>query len=343
MISNEQFLEESKKFISNKVTLESVVKFLDLVEKFQEERLERLIAPTTMSNDLFAEYFSPALNEILENQTNKQEKFTFESIAQHYTNSALVAFKMKVQKDMTELTEVEKEDYEIVKKKAYEEIEKLLNNEKKNGHKFHTVIHDYIKDSQEFLYDHSKLAAKGRSMPSIEERYKEIQKNKEEKKFNAQELEHPKLEAQQFEREMKLLLNGDISDHQITSALKRVEEFQLGFIGALKKKVVNPTSATEKLLPSIPEQMQLKALKDWAWEEESINVMNKVLKIIQKSAHDNLSDTSFNSLNEVAEGLESIMLDIGSLKKYTQEVKDSLLTHLNDYKQEMKKSSSLKM
>lgn len=343
MITNEQFLEESKKFISQKVTVENVEKFFNLVEQFQEERLERLAAPTIVSNQLFTEYLSPALNEIMENQVSKQEKFTFESTAQHYTNSILIAFKMKMQKEVADLSEVEKEDYEIVKHKATEEIEKLLNNEKKNGHKFHTVIHDYIKDSQEFLYDHSKLALKGRSMPSIEERYKEIQKNKEEKKFNVQELEHPKLEAQQFEREMKLLLNGDISENQIISALKRVEEFQLGFIGALKKKVVNPTASTEKLLPNIPELVQLKALKDWAWEEESINVMTKVLKIIQKSAPNDLTLTNFKALNEVSEGLESVMLDIGSLKKYNESVKTGLLDNLNSYKQEMKKSSSMKM
>lgn len=343
MITNEKFLEEGKKILSQKVTIDSLDVFLKTVEQFQEQRLERLLTPATVQNDLFAQYLSPALNEIMENQANKQDKFFFESTAQHYTNSALIALKLKLQKEEFSGSEIEKEDYETLKVKAFEEIEKLLNTEKKNGHKFHTVIHDYIKDSQEFLYDHGKLALKGRSMPSIAERMKEIQKNKEEKKFNLQELEHPKLEAQQFEREMKLLLTGDISENQINSALKRVEEFQLGFMGALKKKVANPTAASEKLLPNVPENDQLKSLKDWAWEEESVNVMTKVLKIIKKSSSNNLTTSSFESLNNISEGLESVMLDIGSLKKYNEAVKSGLLENLNQLKQENKKTTGLKI
>lgn len=343
MITNEQFLQESKKLLSNKVNLDSLNVFLKLVEDFQEQRLERLLAPVSVQNDLFAEFLSPALNEVMENQNSKQEKFFFESTAQHYTNSALIALKLKLQKEVVSGTELEKEDYELVKHTAFEEIEKLLNTEKKNGHKFHTVIHDYIKDSQEFLYDHGKLALKGRSQPSIAERVKEIQKNKEDKKFNAQELEHPKLEAQQFEREMKLLLTGEISENQINSALKRVEDFQLGFVGALKKKINNPTGASDKLLPNVPENDQLKALKDWAWEEESANVMGKVLKIIKKSSPHNITPASLENLNTMSEGLESIMLDIGSLKKYNEVVKISLLDSLDSLKVNLKKTTTLKM
>lgn len=354
MMNNEQFLEESKKFISEKITSENVNNFFNLVTEFQKERLGNLSKTTTVNNQLFSEYFSPALNEVMENQLSRQEKINIESVAQHYTNSALIALRMKMQKEITELNEPEKREYEIIKNKANEEIEKLLNNEKKNSHKFHTVMYSYIVESQEFLYDHQKLALKGRSIPSIEERNKEIQKNKDDKKFNIQELEHPKLESQQFEREMKLLLSGEISENQINSVLKRVEEFQLGFVGFLKKKIKNPTGALEKLVPNVIETDQLKALKDWSWGEESTNVMDKVLKIISKSAAfspsesaqsvlDNISVTKLNELNKMTEKLESIMLDIGSLKKYNEEVKTGLLDHLQFYKEEIKKSSSPKV
>lgn len=342
MITNEQFLEESKKFMSQKVNMDNLDIFLVLVSKFQEERLQRLASPSTIKNNLFAEYFSPALNEMIENQNNKQEKYFFESIAQNYVNTSLVACKSKIQVELNNATNIEKEELESIKSHSMTEIEKLLNNEKRNAHKFHTVIHDYIKDSQEYLYDHDKLALKERNMPSIEDRAKELQKNQKEKDFRLQELEHPKLEVQQFEREMKLLLKGDISNNQITSALKRVEEFQLGFIGALKKKITNPMSASEKLLRNMPEQPQLKALKDWAWEEDSVNVMSKVLKIVQKNSTDNVNTDSLNVLNDISEGLESIMLDVGSLKKYNQVVKTGLLENLTNLKQEIKKKASLK-
>ena len=166
-------------------------------------------------------------------------------------------------------------------------------------------------------------------------------KNKETKKYNIQELEHPKIDAQQFEKEMKLLLAGDIQSNQIESALERINSFQLGFIGTLKKKINNPTAANEKLLPSVLETDQLKALKDWAWEEESINMMNKVLKTIQKSSNGvvDLTQTQFNEIKELTEQLESIMLDIGSLKKYNKEVKEDL----NNQIKSNKKSNGLKM
>lgn len=342
-MTNEQFLEESKQIMSQKVTMDNVNNLVKLVAGFQEERLERLANPTTVKNDLFAQYLSPALNETIENQMSKQEKFFFESMAQNYTNTTLIAYKFKIQEELKTASEVEKSTLETIQSHATEEIEKLLNNEKKNGHKFHTVIHDYIKDSQEYLYDHNKLANKGRSMPSIVERAKELQKNKEDKKFNMQELDHPKLEAQQFEREMKLLLKGDITDNQINSALKRMEDFQLGFIDALKKKIYNPTGATEKLLVNIPDQPQLKSLKDWAWEEESVNVMNKVLKIIQKSTSSDLVNTNFKVLNQVSENIESIMLDIGSLKKYNDSVKTGLLENVEKLKENTKLTNTLKM
>lgn len=343
MITNEQFLEESKKFMSQKVTMSNVEVFLNLVEKFQSERLERLSNNAVLKNELFAEYLSPALNEMSENQTSKQERFVFETTAQHYTNSALIACKLKINAEYNNVSDIEKNELEVIKNNSSEEIEKLLNNEKKNGHKLHTVIHDYIKDSQEYLYDFEKLALKGRSMPSIEERVKEIQKNKEEKKYNIQDLEHPKLEAQQFEREMKLLLKGDISENQIESALKRIEYFQLGFVGALKKKIHNPTGSSEKLLPNIEEQPQLKALKDWAWEEESVNVMAKVLKIIEKSSPNSLDNTSFKELTNTSETLESIMLDIGSLKKYNDSVKTGLIENISELGKSIKKSNGLKI
>ena len=253
----------------------------------------------------------------------------------------MVAFRLKVQKELNEATDLRKEDLTALASKVDSEVEILLNTEKKNSHKFHTLMHEYVKDSQEFLYDHLKLAAKGRSMPSIEERIKEYNKNKETKKYNIQELEHPKIDAQQFEKEMKLLLAGDIQSNQIESALERINSFQLGFIGTLKKKINNPTAANEKLLPSVLETDQLKALKDWAWEEESINMMNKVLKTIQKSSNGvvDLTQTQFNEIKELTEQLESIMLDIGSLKKYNKEVKEDL----NNQIKSNKKSNGLKM
>lgn len=340
MINNEQFLEVSKKFIKQKLNNSNVEQFLDFVEQFQKQRLERLASTCVVENNLFAEYLSPALNEMIENQQNKHERFMFESMAQHYTNSVLVALKNKMQKEVISLSEEEKEQF--AQATITEKIEKLLNHEKKNGHKFHNVIHDYIKDSQEYLYDHEKLALRGRSMPSIAQRANEIQKNKEDKKFNMQELEHPKLDAQEFEREMKMLLKGDIGKNHIDIALRRLENFQLGFISNLKKKVVNPTGSTEKLVSTIPELGQLKALKDWSWEEQSVNVMAKVLKTVQKSGI-NLEHTTYNQLSEVTEKLDLIMLDIGSFKKYNQEVKAGLLESLNDLKTGVKVSNSMKM
>lgn len=342
MISNEQFLELSKKVISEPLNSNNVENFLNIVEKFQEERLERLLDTTVVNNNLFAQYLSPALNEMMENQQSKQERFMFESTAQHYTNSILIALRMKMQQEEKSLPEAQKEDFLTIKNQTNEVIEKLLNNEKKNGHKFHNVIHDYVKDSQEFLYDHEKLALRGRSMPTIAERAKEIAKNKDDKKFNMQELDHPKLEAQQFERDMKSVLKGDISENQVLTALKRVEEFQLGFIGSLKKKVINPTGSAEKLVSTIPELAQLKALKDWAWEEESVNVMAKILKTVQKSGV-NLDTTNYQDLQTITEKLDSVMLDIGSLKKYNKEVKTGLLENLNTMTINNKKTNVMKM
>lgn len=341
MITNEHFLKESKKFIAQEVTMINVESFLKLVEQFQNERLERLANNDILKNELFAEYLSPALNEMSENQTSKQTRLFFETIAQHYTNSALIAYKLKIVTEY-DISEIEKNEVEVIKDKTLEEIEKLLNNEKKNGHKFHTIIHEYIKDSQEYLYDNEKLALKGRSMPSIEERIKEIQKNKEEKKYHIQELEHPKLEAQQFEREMRLRFKDGIFENQIESVLQRIEYFQLGFIGALKKKINNPTGSSEKLFPKLDEQPQLKALKDWAWEEDSVNVMTKVLKIIDKSSI-NLENTLFKDLNNISEKLESILLDIGSLKKYNDSVKIGLIESINELGKNVKKSNGLKV
>lgn len=341
MITNESFLENVKKIMSAPASSDSFINLTDLVEKFQEERLERVLSKNLTENKLFEELFSGALNEMMENQADKNSKFVFESTAQHYTTSSLVAFRLKVQKELNEATDLRKEDLTALASKVDTEVEILLNTEKKNSHKFHTLMHDYVKDSQEFLYDHVKLATKGRSMPSIEERIKEYNKNKEVKKYNIQELEHPKIDAQQFEKEMKLLLAGDIQSNQIESALERINSFQLGFIGTLKKKINNPTAANEKLLPSVLETDQLKALKDWAWEEESINMMNKVLKTIQKSSNGvvDLTQTQFNEIKELTEQLESIMLDIGSLKKYNKEVKEDL----NNQIKSNKKSNGLKM
>lgn len=343
MITNEKFLEESKKFMSEKVSKKSLDNFLSLVGNFQEERLNRLASNNVIKNSLFSESFSPALNEMIENQNNKQEKFFFESMAQNYVNTSLIACKIKIKKDFNLADKEKKEELEAIKVDALAEIEKLLNNEKKNGHKLHTVIYDYIKDSQEYLYDHEKLALKERNMPSIEDRAKEIQKNQKDKIFSFQELEHPKLEVQQFEREMKLLLKGEILENQIESVLKRTEDFQLGFIDALKKKIINPTSATEKLLNNLPEHLQLKSLKDWAWEEESVNVMKKVLKIVGKNSPENLDKVILKKLNQVAEGLDLIMLDIGSLKKYNGPVTTDLIDNLNCLKKEIKKNPTLKL
>ena len=207
MITNESFLESAKKIMNLPASNEGLIHLTELVEKFQEERLERILSKNVTENNLFEGFFSGALNEMMENQFDKNAKFVFESTAQHYTTSALVAFRLKVQKELSEANDFRKEDLVALSSKVEDEVERLLNNEKKNSHKFHTVMHDYVKDSQEFLYDHVKLAAKGRSMPSIEERMKEYNnKNKEGKKFNIQELEHPKIDAQQFEKEMKLLL-----------------------------------------------------------------------------------------------------------------------------------------
>lgn len=342
MINNEEFLETSKQFIAEKLTSSNVENFLNFVEKFQEERLERLLDTTVVNNNVFAQFLSPALNEMMENQNSKQDRVMFESTAQHYTNSILIALKMKMQQEEKTLLEPQKEDFLNLKEQAEEKIEKLLNHEKKNGHKFHNVIHEYIKDSQEFLYDHEKLALRGRSMPTIADRAKMFSNNKNDKKFNMQELDHPKLDAQQFERDMKSILKGDMSESQVLSALKRVEEFQLGFIGSLKKKVVNPTGSAEKLVSTIPELAQLKALKDYAWEEESVNVMAKILKTVQKSGI-NLDNTSYTQLNTMTEKLDSVMLDIGSLKKYNKEVKSSLLENLDAMTIDNKKNNSMKM
>lgn len=341
MITNESFLENVKKIMSAPASSDSFINLTDLVEKFQEERLERVLSKNLTENKLFEELFSGALNEMMENQADKNSKFVFESTAQHYTTSSLVAFRLKVQKELNEATDLRKEDLTALASKVDTEVEILLNTEKKNSHKFHTLMHDYVKDSQEFLYDHVKLATKGRSMPSIEERIKEYNKNKETKKYNVQELEHPKIDAQQFEKEMKLLLSGDIKPNQIESALERVGSFQLGFISTLKKKINNPTAANEKLLPSVLEADQLKSLKDWSWEDESVNMMNKVLKTIKKASNGimDLSHTQFEDVKELTEKLESIMLDIGSLKKYNNEVKEDLNSQITFNK----KSNGLKM
>lgn len=342
MISNEEFLELSKKVISEPLNNTTLENFFNVVEKFQEQRLERLADTKLENNTLFAQYLSPALNEMMENQNSKQARFMFESTAQHYTNSILIALKNKMQQEEKSVPESQKEDFLTLKTQSNESIEKLLNHEKKNGHKFHNVIHDYVKDSQEFLYDHEKLALRGRSMPSIADRAKEIAKNKDDKKFNMQELEHPKLEAQQFERDMKSVLKGDISEHQVVSALKRVEEFQLGFINSLKKKIDNPTGSAEKLIATIPELAQVKALKDWAWQEESVNVMAKILKLVQKSGV-SLEHTNYEALHAVTEKLDSVMLDIGSLKKYNKEVKQNLLENIQALTPEVKTTSTMKM
>ncbi len=63
MITNEKFLEEGKKILSQKVTIDSLDVFLKTVEQFQEQRLERLLTPATVQNDLFAQYLSPAYKD----------------------------------------------------------------------------------------------------------------------------------------------------------------------------------------------------------------------------------------------------------------------------------------
>lgn len=338
-MNNEEFLKECNKFISENLTIDRIDRFLNLLENFQNERLEKLSKVELVQNSLFAEYLSPSLNEAIGNQSLKQEKILFETVAQNLTQSILIALKEKIKNQFENLfgNQIEQEDFKSITQYSSIEIEKFLNNEKKNTHKLNSIIHDYVQHSQEILYDHEKISLKSVKESTIEDRLKEIQKYQNNKKFNIQELQHPKLDAQKFEREMKLLLSGDISETNINSVLKSIENFQEKFVDLLKNKVLNPTGSHVKLLPNIPEQAQLKSLKEWSWQEESVNVMKKVLKIIEKECLTlNLDNKKSILLFKNSEELESTMLDIGSLKKFNSDVKKSLIENLNNVQKILK-------
>ena len=153
MITNEFFLEEGKKFLSQEMTRVSAENFINLVDKFQKERLERLAAISQPVSNAFSDYLPKGLNDVVEKQDDRQEKFFFESVAQSYTGSALVACKLKL-----EGTNSETEDFIVTTQKS---VEKLLNSEKKNGHKFYDLLNTYMKTSQEYLYDYKHMAKKG--------------------------------------------------------------------------------------------------------------------------------------------------------------------------------------
>ena len=70
MITNEIFLENVKKIMSVPASSDSFINLTNLVEKFQGERLERVLSKNLTENKLFEDLFSGALNEMMENQAD---------------------------------------------------------------------------------------------------------------------------------------------------------------------------------------------------------------------------------------------------------------------------------
>jgi hypothetical protein len=281
-----------------------VDKVLSIVEQFQKDRDIKLNKDESVKNDIFPQYFTKRLEQVMEKQTERELKIPEELLSQKYSISTLIALSSYIKEKQLDSFK--------------DRLEKVFNSEKKRSHKTNTILNEYIVSGQEMMYDYVKLLHKERSIPSIEDRLKEIRKTqKDNRKF--EELSHPKLTSSEFEKEIKMFLIGEhVNSSHIENALKIVSQFETDYLDLMEKRVTNPTIATEKMMDFVKDDEKKKALLDWVWNDKSPEfIMKSLLMIKSKAKQLNINDfeSKIQELQEVGQTIKDIMGEISTFEK----------------------------